>query len=280
MIIKDYERGVLLRHGRQVHAGTIAGGMHYLIPNVDKVLKIDIREKILDIPRQDVVTKEGLSINVDGVVRYKVFDAGAALLDVADVHRSIKLIAITKLREILALHTYAEIQMERLTLAARLKRILDEASDPWGVDVLSVELTDLRLPPTLQAAMNAEQEAKRMATAALIQAQSQREMKLVDAAGVKDSNIVRAEGHAQAAIIQAQAAKDANIIEAEAEMKSSVDFAKAAEIMAEAPLTIQLRYLQTMSVIAKGPAAISMVPFDSKSGMGPLISSMNKHKTN
>jgi regulator of protease activity HflC (stomatin/prohibitin superfamily) len=278
MVIQDYERGVKLRHGRQIHAGTIAGGMHYLIPNVDKVLKIDVREKALDIPKQTVVTKEGLGITVDGVVRYKVFDASAAILDVANVHRCIEIIAVTKLREILALHTYAEIQLERLTLAKRLKRILDEASDPWGVDVLSVELTDLTLPHTLQLAMNAEQEAKRNATNNLVAARSRREIQLVDAHGAKEASIVQADGQAKSVVIDAKAKADAKMIEAEAEMKSAVDFARAAEIMNEAPLAIQLQYLQTLSTIAKGPSKTSMVPFNSNAGMmAPLMASMNRN---
>jgi regulator of protease activity HflC (stomatin/prohibitin superfamily) len=261
----DYERGVLLRHGRRVHEGTLGGGMHYLIPSVDSVMKIDIREKLIDIPRQEVVTKEGLNLIVDGVVYYKVFDASRALLEVENVTNSITLIAQTKLREILALHNYEEIQTQRLTLARRLKKILDDASEPWGVDINRVELTDLRLPPALQQAMNGEMEAKRRAVADMVTANSRREIAMVNATGQKEASIIHAQGVAQAKVIRANSLAQAKLLEAEGDRKAAENFKNAAQKMAEAPLTVQLRYLNTLNDLGKSDKNSMMIPFGADS---------------
>jgi len=257
-----YERGVVLRHGKRVHPGTLGGGMHYVIPSVDKILKVDVRERIIDIPQQEVVTKEGLNLTIDGVVYYKVFDAARALLTVENIYRSIAVIAQTKLREIVALHTYEQLQNQRLTIAKRLKKILDDASDCWGVDVRRVELTDLRLPAKLQQAMNSELEAKRRAVGDLIKARSRRDLALVDAHGTKEATLVKCEGDANSMVIRAGATAQQKMIQAEAEFKAAEDLRSAAQTMSEAPLAIQLQYLSTLSKISAGPGSISMIPFD------------------
>jgi len=228
-------------------------------------MKIDVREKIIDIPSQQVVTKEGLNLIVDGVLYYKVFDASRALLGVERVTESIELIAQTKLREILALHSYEEIQNQRLTLARRLKKILDDASEPWGVDINRVELTDLKLPPALQAAMNGELEAKRRAVADLVTANSRREVAMVQAEAAKQASIISAQGVAQGRVIQANALAQSKMLEAEGDRKAADNFRNAAQKMAEAPLTVQLKYLQTLKDVGSTPNNSLMVPFQADS---------------
>lgn len=262
--VNCYERAVLMRHGRRVNEKELAGGLHYLIPSVDELLKVDIRECIIDIPRQSVVTREGTQLDVDGVVYYKVFDANKALMEVKDVRQSINLLAQTKLREVLALHTYQQIQVERLTLAKRLKAILDSISEPWGVDVTRVELTDLRLPIALQTAMNQEQESQRRALADMVAANSRAEIAMVDAKGRSSADLVKAE-----------AVANAKRIEAEGEKAAAEDFKSAADIMAQNPTTLQLRYLQTLKSMGHGRTNTVLMPFNNDTvGMAQNAQSM------
>lgn len=172
--LNDYERGVLLRNGRRMHAGTLKGGLHVLLPCVDSMMSIDIREKLLDIPKQNVVTREGLALRVDAVVYYKVFSATRALLEIENVQRAILMLAQTKLREILGTRTFDEIQSDRQSLALSLKETLDEATDPWGIDVTRVEITDLTVPADMQRAMGSEAEAQRNARAKIIEAEGEK----------------------------------------------------------------------------------------------------------
>lgn len=226
--ILEYERGVLLRHGKQMHAGTLKGGLHLLLPcGVDELLKIDVREKLLDIPRQRILTKEGLTLAVDAVVYYRTFNAARALLSIEDVRRSIMMLSQTKLREILGTQTFDQIQEERVQLAIDLKRTLDEATDPWGVDVTRVEITDIALPAEMQRAMGSEAEAQRNAKA--------------------------------------------KVIEADGEKAAAETLKEAADIMASAQGTMQLRFLQTLTQISAEKNSTIIVPFPSE-----LLSLINK----
>lgn len=260
--IQTYERGVILRLGKKMHPGTLNGGLHLILPNVDVLLKTDVRELLIDVPAQAVISREGLRMTVDSVLYYKVFDATRALLGIQNVRHAVTLLAQTKLREVLALHTYEQIQLERKNLAEHLKRVLDDATEPWGVDITRVELTDLRLPPRLAAAMGQESEERRKAQAALIQAQGVAEVQLINAANAQKTRLIAAETEAKARVITANALSNAKQIEAEGEEKAAPAFKDAAEIMNEAPGTMQLRFLQTLSQVGQGQGNTIMMPYD------------------
>jgi len=258
--VRDYQRAVMLRHGKRAHKGTMAGGLHYVIPSIDQILKLDVRESIIDIPRQSVVTREGTNLNVDGVVYYRVFDAQRAFFAVKSVNISIANLAQTKLREILALHTYNQIQLERIKLAKALKAILDTETEEWGVDITRVELTELKLPPKVQMAMNSETEEKRRAIAAKVAANSRAEVALVDAHGKSRAQLVTAEGNAQAKLVYAEAVASSRRIEADGEKSAAIDFKEAASVYASQPTTLQLRYLQTLESIGEGAMNKTIIP--------------------
>lgn len=250
--IQDYERGIVLRHGKRLQKQALAGGMHYIIPGVDDLMKVDIRERPLDVPRQGVLTREGTLLQIDGVVHFKIFDADKALLTTQDYRKSIKLITITKLREILALYTFEQIQRERQRIASSLKAILDEASAPWGVDITRVELTEIILPPSLQNAMNAQKTAERTAVSQLVDAKSRAEVAMVDAKGASGAMTVSAEAIAKAKLIEAQGEKAA-----------ADDFKSAADIMSANPVSLSVQYLQTLQNLgATGTNNTVVLPFD------------------
>lgn len=189
--IQNYERGVLIRLGKRTHKAALAGGMHFLLPcGVDQLMRIDIREQILDLRNQNVVTKEGLSLMIDACVYFKVIDASKALLTVTNLRQSIMYLAQTKLREILSAHTFEQIQTQRGSLAVMLKKILDDVTEHWGVDVTRVEITDIVLPESMKRAMGQEAEAARSAKAKIIEAEGERQA----ASTLKDAADILATG--------------------------------------------------------------------------------------
>lgn len=268
--IQTYERGVVLRLGKKMHKGTLAGGLHLILPGIDKLMKIDVREAIIDIRPQKVITREGLNITIDSVLYYKVFDASRSILSIENLMGAITQIAQTKLRESLTLFTYEQIQLERKTIAEYLKRILDDATDPWGVDVTRVELTDLRLDGSLSAAMSQESEERRRAQALLIQAQGVAEVQLINANNLQKTRLIQAETEAKAAEITANAMAAAKVIEADGEKKAAHAFKNAATIMAQADGTMQLRFLQTMSAVGGSQGNTVMVPYDA-AALQPVV---------
>jgi hypothetical protein len=152
--IETYEQGAVLRRrlGKQLHEGTLGGGLHVLLPFVDELIKIDIREQVIDMPKQMVMTREGLKIQVYGVVSFKVFDANRAFRGVQNVKTSLSTMALTKVRETIGVHTYEQIQQERQSLAEGLRRSSDAEAERWGIDVTKLLLTEVTLPPAMQAA--------------------------------------------------------------------------------------------------------------------------------
>ena len=145
-IIQSYENGVVLRYGKRLHEKTLGGGMHIILPSADQLLKIDIREQVMDLPKQQCLSREGVNLTVDGVIYYKVFDANRALLGVQNVRDALKNMALTKVRETVATHTVDQINLERQTLADNLTKALDTEAERWGIDVTKLLLTgDLRI---------------------------------------------------------------------------------------------------------------------------------------
>jgi len=140
-IVKDYERAINFRMGRRNHNGALEGGMYVVYPGIDDFRKVDIRENSINIPAQSVITAEGLSIYVDGVVYYHVANAEKAVLGIKDFTSATRMLAQTKLREVLGMKRFDEIQAQREEIVETLQQLLDEATDPWGIKVNRVEIT-------------------------------------------------------------------------------------------------------------------------------------------
>lgn len=259
--VQDFERGVVLRLGKQMHKEPVAGGMHMILPcGVDTMLKVDMREQILDIPPQSVTMRDGLTLTVDAVCYFKVFDAAKSLLAVQNVREALKVLSQTKIREALAMHTYDELQQERLKLASRLKIILDDASEPWGVDVTRLELTDVRLPQSMQQAMASQEEAKKKQLAVQIATATQIEQNSAMAANAAKLLVLQAEADAKVKLVQAETLARSKLIEAEGEQRAAQAFKEAADTIAQSPVALQLRYLDVLAKIGQAPSNTIMIP--------------------
>jgi len=172
-IVQEYERAVIFRLGRIKKGGPVGPGMFFVIPCTDEIRVMDLRTVSFDVPPQEILTKDSVTVSVDAVVYYNIRNPMAAVCNVSDYSKSTRLLSATTLRNILGTKTLSELLSERDTIAKDLKSMIDTATDPWGIDIERVEVKDVRLPQSLQRAMAAEAEATRDARAKVIAAEGE-----------------------------------------------------------------------------------------------------------
>jgi regulator of protease activity HflC (stomatin/prohibitin superfamily) len=183
-ILNEYERGVIFRLGRLISAK--GPGIIFLIPLVDKMQKVSLRLVTLDIPPQDVITRDNVSIKVNAVVYYRVMDSNNAIVEVENYAYATTQLAQTTLRSVCGQAELDELLAEREKISLRLQEILDKDTDPWGIKVSKVEIKHIDLPPEMQRAMAKQAEAERERRAKVIHADGeyQASTKLSEAASV------------------------------------------------------------------------------------------------
>lgn len=172
-IVQEYERGVIFRLGRLV--GARGPGLFFIIPIVERMVNIDLRIVTMDVPRQDVITKDGVTVKVDAVVYFRVTNPDDSVVKVMDYIRATSLVAQTTLRSVLGQSDLDELLSKREQVNQRLQEIIDEATEPWGVKVTTVEVRDVGLPPEMIRAMARQAEAERERRAKVIHAMGEYE---------------------------------------------------------------------------------------------------------
>merc|ERR1719192_2072229 len=172
-VVTEYERAVIFRLGRLRKGGSKGPGIFTVIPCIDTYRCVDLRTVSFDVPPQEILSRDSVTVSVDAVVYFNVIEAEQALCSVDDFSHSTRLLAATTLRNVLGTKNLAEILSERETISQIMQSALDEATDPWGVKVERVEVKDVRLPVQLQRAMAAEAEAAREARAKVIAAEGE-----------------------------------------------------------------------------------------------------------
>ncbi|KAG9509582.1 Mechanosensory protein 2, partial [Fragariocoptes setiger] len=172
-VVQEYERVVIFRLGRLLKGGARGPGIFFIIPCIDAYCKVDLRTVSFDVPPQEILSKDSVTVAVDAVVYYRISNATIAVSNVEDYGRSTRLLAATTLRNVLGTKNLSEILSERETISHIMQSSLDEATEPWGVKVERVEIKDVRLPVQLQRAMAAEAEAAREARAKVIAAEGE-----------------------------------------------------------------------------------------------------------
>ncbi|CAI4224560.1 unnamed protein product [Auanema sp. JU1783] len=174
-VVQEYERAVIFRLGRLMPGGAKGPGIFFVLPCIDSYKKIDLRVVSFDVPPQEILSKDSVTVAVDAVVYFRISNATISVTNVEDASRSTKLLAQTTLRNILGTRTLAEMLSDRENISHQMQSTLDEATDPWGVKVERVEVKDVRLPLQLQRAMAAEAEATREAGAKVIAAEGEQQ---------------------------------------------------------------------------------------------------------
>jgi len=217
-IVTEFERGVIFRLGRLI--GAKGPGLFLIIPFVDRMVKVDLRVVTMDVPPQEVITKDNVTVRVNAVVFFRVVDPEASVVKVLDHIRATSQISQTTLRNILGQSELDELLTQREKLNQMLQKIIDEHTDPWGVKVSTVEIKEVELADQMKRMMSAQAEAERE--------------------------------------------RRAKIIHADGEFQASERLAQAGSVIAKEPVTIQLRYLQTLVEIAseKNSTIIFPLPID------------------
>jgi len=185
-IVNEYERGVVFRLGRVDPGGVKGPGLRILVPFIDRMFKVDLRTVTMEVPPQEVITKDNVTIKVNAVVYFNVMNPVDAVIRIANHLSATSLIAQTTLRNILGQHELDEILAEREKIGQALQKIIDESTDAWGVKVTTVEIKDIELPDNMRRAMARQAEAERERRAKIIAAEGelQSAQKLQEAAEV------------------------------------------------------------------------------------------------
>ena len=218
-VAREYERGVIFRLGR-LKSPPKGPGLFLLIPIVDKMVRVDLRTVTLNVPPQEVITKDNVPVRVNAVAYFRIIDPEKAIVQIENFMVATSQISQTTLRSVLGQHVLDELLSERDKINAILQQIIDEATSPWGIKVSIVEVKDVEIPTGMQRAMARQAEAERE--------------------------------------------RRAKVIAAEGEFQAAQRLGEAASIMAREPITIQLRYLQTLAEIAteNNSTTIFPVPMD------------------
>jgi regulator of protease activity HflC (stomatin/prohibitin superfamily) len=217
-VLREYERGVLFRFGRL--SGAKGPGIFLIIPFVDKMVKVDLRTITLDVPPQDVITRDNVPVKVNAVAYFRVMDPAKAIVEIENYKVATSQIAQTTLRSILGQAELDDLLSRREKINKELQIIIDEQTDPWGIKVSIVEIKDVEMPETIQRAFAKQAEAERE--------------------------------------------RRAKIINSEGEYQASEKLAQAAKVLAEHPVSVQLRFLQTLREIAteQNSTIVFPVPID------------------
>jgi regulator of protease activity HflC (stomatin/prohibitin superfamily) len=256
------------RFGRYTH--TLSPGLNVIIPIFDRIgRKVNMMENVLDVPSQEVITRDNAMVKVDGVIFFQVLESQKAAYEVTHLQHAILNLTMTNIRTVMGSMDLDELLSKRDDINARLLAVLDEATHPWGVKLTRVEIKDIRPPMDLVDAMARQMKAEREKRAAVLEAEGVKQSEILRAEGLKQSAILRAEGEKEAAFREAEARERTAKAEAEATRMVSESIAQGE--IAAIQYFVAERYVDALSQFAKSPnQKLLVLPTETTGVLGSL----------
>ena len=269
-VVKQYERAVVFRLGRYI--GTREPGLVVLIPFVDRGVRVDMREMVIDEPAQSSITKDNALVDIDFVVYLRVADAEAAVINVQDYIGAVRNLATTTLRSVIGDITVEEVLSERDRINRRLEQNLSEVTARWGVDVKAVEIREIVPQQDIQSAMTRLITADRTKRALVTESEGDRQAAINRAEGAKQAEILEAEGARESQILRAEGARQAAILNAEGYAMGLERIHQTARGIDTN--TMALQYLEMMKTLGQGESTKWILPMDLAQVAGPIAAAL------
>jgi regulator of protease activity HflC (stomatin/prohibitin superfamily) len=257
-IIQPYEQGIYMRLGRFVRV--LGSGFHVVSPLINQVVKIDLRTQVLDIPRQEVITKDNSPTNVDAVIYIKIIDPKRSYFEVQNYRVATVYLAQTTLRSRIGDMVLDEVLSNREKINLMLRDVLDKETDKWGVKVEAVEIREVDPSPAVKGAMEEQTSSERQRRAAILRADGQKKAAILSAEGDKRGKILQAEGSKQSRILVAEGQRLATILEAQGEAQKLRILALGASPLDSKALTVLS--LDALKSVGNGQATKIIFPFE------------------
>jgi len=256
------------RFGR--YTRTLEPGLNLIIPFIDRIgSKMNVMEQVLDIPTQEVITRDNASVSADAVAFYQVLNTAQAAYQVAHLEHAIINLTMTNIRSVMGSMDLDELLSNRDKINDQLLRVVDEAANPWGLKITRIEIKDIAPPKDLVDAMARQMKAEREKRAQVLEAEGSRNAQILRAEGAKQSAILEAEGQREAAFRDAEARE--RLAEAEAKATKMVSEAIAAGNVQAINYFVAQRYTEAMAAIGKAPnAKVVLMPMEASSLIGSL----------
>ncbi|HEX5721223.1 MAG TPA: SPFH domain-containing protein [Acidimicrobiia bacterium] len=267
-VVRPFEKGLVEFLGR--YEKTVDSGLRWVMPFVKRLTKVDMREQVVDVPPQEVITKDNVVVTVDAVIYYEATDPVKLKYNVANFSLAVTKLAQTNLRNVVGDLDLDTALTSRDLINSKLRQILDDATDKWGTRVVRVEIQRIEPPADVTEAMHRQMKAERLRRAVVTEAEGDKTARVLKAEGVKASAVIEAQGQAEAIKTVADADRYQKETVAEGEGKAIERVYAAIHTGNPTPDLISIKYLEALAAVANGQATKIFLPLDSTVAMGSV----------
>ena len=257
-IVQPYEQAIYMRLGKFIRV--LNPGLNFVCPLINQVVKLELRTEVMDVPKQEVITKDNSPVSVDAIIYIKVIDPKKAFFEVTDYHIATVNLAQTTLRSVIGQMELDEILSNRENINVQLRDTLDEATDKWGVRVENVEIKEVDPASKVKDSMEEQTSAERKRRAAILEADGLKRAAILEAEGKKKSKILEAEGTRQSMILEAEGTRTATILEAQGEAQKLRIMSVGAAAMDSKALSVLS--MDTLKSVGQGQSSKIFFPME------------------